>query len=120
MMTARQTETLHAVVNRLIPSDEWPGGWDAGVGDYLTRLWQREPTAFVGMLAGLDALAAENFAALTSDAQDIRLTEIERAPDGRWLTRLASQCWEGFWADPGNGGNKDSISWKMIGFEVTA
>jgi hypothetical protein len=26
---------------------------------------------------------------------------------------------EGFYSDPGNGGNRDNIAWKMIGFEVT-
>jgi hypothetical protein len=41
-----------------------------------------------------------------------------------WLTDapafvalLAEQCAEGFYADPRQGGNKDTISWRMIGFE---
>ena len=25
---------------------------------------------------------------------------------------------EGFYSDPGNGGNHDGVSWRMIGFEV--
>ena len=25
---------------------------------------------------------------------------------------------EGFYADPGNGGNRDAVSWKMIGYRA--
>ena len=25
---------------------------------------------------------------------------------------------EGYYSDPGNGGNRDSIAWRMIGFEA--
>ena len=33
---------------------------------------------------------------------------------------LVEQTTEGFYADPGNGGNKDEAAWKMIGYRVTA
>ncbi len=26
---------LRAAVDRVIPADEWPGGWEGGVGEYL-------------------------------------------------------------------------------------
>jgi gluconate 2-dehydrogenase gamma chain len=32
---------------------------------------------------------------------------------------LVNHTMEGFYSDPGNGGNRDAVSWKMIGFEVT-
>jgi hypothetical protein len=31
---------------------------------------------------------------------------------------LAEHCAEGFYSDPGNGGNHSESAWKMIGFEV--
>ena len=84
---------------------------------------------------GLDALDAEAqategaaFAALASEKQDGLLTRIEAGqvqtswPLEPWVffSRLVEQTMEGFYADPGNGGNKDRVAWKMIGFRVTA
>ena len=34
-----------------------------------------------------------------------------------WFTQLVAFAMEGFYADPGNGGNKGEISWKMIGYD---
>ena len=28
---------LRAAVDRVIPADEWPGGWEGGVGEYLAE-----------------------------------------------------------------------------------
>ena len=27
---------LRAAIDRIIPADDWPAGWDGGVGQYLT------------------------------------------------------------------------------------
>ena len=32
-------KTLQAIIDRLIPADDYPSGWEAGVGDYLFRHW---------------------------------------------------------------------------------
>ena len=40
MLNQRQTEILEAMVNRIIPADQDPGGWDGGVGDYLFRQFE--------------------------------------------------------------------------------
>ena len=37
LFSERQAATLRAMVDRLIPPDDFPGGWEAGVGDYLAR-----------------------------------------------------------------------------------
>lgn len=37
-----------------------------------------------------------------------------------FFDRLVCQTMEGFYGDPGNGGNRGQISWRMVGFEVTA
>ena len=36
------SDTLRAVVDCLIPADEFPGAYDAGVCDYLERLLQTD------------------------------------------------------------------------------
>jgi gluconate 2-dehydrogenase gamma chain len=82
----------------------------------------------------LDALDEEaqsfvgrSFVRLDADAQDALLRQIERGEvQNRWpvdpaafFKLLVEHCAEGFYSDPGNGGNRDQVAWRMIGFEVT-
>lgn len=134
MFTDQQLVVLRAACNRIIPADDWPGGWEAGVGDYLLRQFERDlQPAVETYRQGLDALDAEaqasagkSFAMLDEAAQDTLLSQIEQgqvttgwpvSPAGFFNT-LVDHCMEGFYSDPGNGGNRDEIAWRMIGFEV--
>ena len=126
-LTTRHWETLHAAVDRVIPADDWPSGWEAGVGDYLALLWTREPQFLPVYQQGLEALdtaatATEGaaFAALTNDRQDAVLARAEIGADAAFFRLLVQQTMEGYYADPGNGGNKNGAAWEMIGFRVTA
>jgi gluconate 2-dehydrogenase gamma chain len=134
MLTDKQTNTLKAAVNRIIPPDDWPGGWEAGAGDYLFRQFERDlKTAVEIYQQGLEALEAEaraagstGFADMDTAAQDALLTRVEQGDvQTQWttdpaafFTMLADHCAEGYYSDPGNGGNRDEVAWKMIGFEV--
>ncbi len=135
MLNPTQTQTLRAAVDRIIPPDDFPGGWEAGVGDFLQALWAREPRFLADAVQGLDALDREAhsaagvaFADLPPDEQDALLRRVEAGEVGTdwpvdpaaFFAGLVRQCMEGFYADPGNGGNKDGVSWRMIGFKVTA
>jgi gluconate 2-dehydrogenase gamma chain len=135
MFTERQLATLHALVDRIIPPDDFPGGWDAGVGAYLERQLAGDLQPWIETYrAGLDALDGEAvavvgapFAALGPEAQDILLGQVERgAVAAPWPVDPAAffrgamaYAAEGYYGDPGNGGNHDTISWRMIGFTIT-
>jgi hypothetical protein len=135
MLTEAQRATLRALIDRLIPADDFPGGWDAGVGDYLDRQFAGDLSDVVDLYrSGLDALEVEaratvgvSFAALAPDAQDELLRRVEAgdvATDwpvdpAEFFRAAAEHAAEGYYGDPGNGGNRDGVSWRMIGFEVT-
>ena len=135
MLSTKQLDTLHAAVDRIIPPDDYPGAWDAGVGDYLLHQFERDLKSALNLyIAGLDTLDAEanalhghDFATLDHAAQDALLARIEQGEvhtswsidPAEFFGMLVNHTAEGFYADPGNDGNRDSISWKMIGFEVT-
>lgn len=135
MLTEPQRATLRALIDRLIPADDFPGGWDAGVGDYLERQFAGDLCHLLDVYrAGLDALDVEarvtagiSFAALPPDVQDELLRRVELGEvvtdwpvDAAAFFRAATEhAAEGFYGDPGNGGNRDGVSWRMIGFEVT-
>ena len=134
MLTELQHTTLHALVDRIIPADDFPSGWQAGVGDYLARQFERDLRPQLDRYrAGLDALDAEaladtgtRFAELDATAQDALLRRIELgAVATSWpidptafFQAAIEHTMEGFYSDPGNGGNRDGVSWRMIGFEV--
>jgi hypothetical protein len=135
MLTEEQLTILAAVVNTIIPPDDDPGGWDGGVGDYLFRQFERDLKDLLGdYQQGLLAIDAEakattgkNFAELTPEVQERVLAAIEKGQvqttwqvdPASFFAMLVEHCAEGFYSDPGNGGNRDSVAWKMIGFEVT-
>ena len=135
MLTESQRATLRALIDRIIPADDFPSGWEAGVGDYLDRQFAGDLCHLLDMYrAGLDALEVEarataeiGFSELAPDAQDELLRRVELGEvvtewpvDAAAFFRAAAEhAAEGFYGDPGNGGNRDGVSWRMIGFEVT-
>jgi len=57
------SETLRAVVDCLIPADDFPGAYEAGVCDYLERLLQTDLAEQAEFFrAGIDAIDAEAIA----------------------------------------------------------
>ena len=125
--------TLRALMNRIIPADDFPNAWDAGVGNYLARQFERDLKSQLDFYhLGLDALEAEaqavadkSFAELDNLTQDAILTQLEAGQvKSTWQVdpvtffhTVIEHVMEGYYSDPGNGGNHDAISWQMIGFE---
>jgi len=123
-------------LDRLIPADDFPGCIAAGgenyVGRQLSGACAAEATGLTHGLALLDAeakrrVSGKPFASLSPDQQDSLLRELEcgracenwpaELPATVFLTRMVDLAHEGFYADPGNGGNRDAVSWRMIGYD---
>lgn len=135
-MTFSQEEeqTLQALCNCLIPPDDYPGAWEAGVGDYISRLLDTDAKhlqeAYRLGLAGLNAEAqmrhAKPFTALNTEEQTALLEQVEQGEvEALWIVHAPTifATWvhhtaEGYYSDPGNGGNRDALSWEMIGYET--
>ena len=119
-------------MDRIIPPDEFPGAWDAGVGDYLARQFERDLRSQVeAYQLGLAALEAEamavrgtGFAVLDAAAQDGLLSRMEKGEviavwpvnPATFFQTVVTHVMEGYYSDPGNGGNRDGVAWQMIGF----
>ena len=131
--TSLQSATLCAMLDRIIPADDYPSATQNGVLQYLEQQFDRDLQPLLETYhAGLDALHrecmahfAQNFADLTLPPQDIVLSRIERGDvsaawpvESKQFFRLVTQhCAEGYYSDPGNGGNGQMASWKMVGFD---
>jgi len=79
------SETIRAVVDCLIPPDDFPGAYEAGVCNYLERLLQTDLAEHADFFrAGIDAIDTEalaqynaRFEALTPDQQIAILAGID-------------------------------------------
>jgi len=132
--TPQQHRALESAADRIIPPDETCGAADAGAADFILGLLNAElcgeRATYINGLDGIDregqARHGKPFADLSAPQQDAVLVEIEAdraitawiiSPRGFFLM-LVEHVLEGFYADPGNGGNRDSVSWKMIGYRA--
>ncbi len=112
---------LIAVIDRIIPADDFPSASQAGVMNYLARQFVGDAQQWAEPIeTGLESLDAQarqksacGFAELPAEKQDELLASIESE---RFFEELVALTSEGFYADTGNGGNFGEISWKMIGY----
>jgi choline dehydrogenase-like flavoprotein len=113
-LTGAQLALLAAVVDRVVPADRDPGGTGFGADRYILGQFEGQLAAEAApIVAGLDGLGA-GFVAATPDEQDAALAAVSGEA---WFRRLCELVQEGVYADPGNGGNADAASWRMIGYE---
>jgi hypothetical protein len=126
-------ETLRAVVDCLIPPDDFPGAYNAGVCNYLRRLFRTDLASRSAFFrAGIEGIEAEAlarwntaFARLTPEQKISTLAAIELGDvktawsiqPSRFFEMLVNTTAEGFYSDPQQGGNRNAVSWVMTGFE---
>jgi len=132
-LTEHLEQTLRAAVDRIIPADEYPGAWQSGVGDYLARQFEKDLRPFFAdYCSGLASLEADSiarfqrdFCSLLDEEKDEILGKVETGKvSTNWTIApqiffrlLTNTTAEGFYSEPEQGGNRDGLSWVMVGFE---
>ena len=106
-----QDALLAAVIDRVIPADADPGALALGTDAYVRGRLAGEPALSAEIAAGLAALP--DFLSLDDGGRDRALMAVETES---WFAALAELVHEGFWADPDNGGNRDALSWRIVGY----
>ena len=132
-----QIATLRALIDRIIPADDFTGAIAAGTDTFIISILARDGAAeAAALVAGLDELDLEaaarhglghRFCSLGAEAQDTLLHDLEQSrPILPWpepldpasfFHRIVELTVEGFYADPQNGGNRDAVSWRMVGYD---
>jgi len=127
-----QLRTLVAAIDRIVPADDYPSASQSGCDEFLVHLIELESLVET-YRTGLDGLELEalkfgaSFAESKIDRQDEILAKCHQTKRSQgwkvspraFMDLLARQTIEGYYADPGNGGNKGGIAWEMVGFKVT-
>lgn len=132
-LTVSEARTLAAACDQIIPTDEDSGAAWAAVVTYIDRqlcgpLKDLQNTYRWG-IAAMDRssriLYASAFAEIPGDKQIELLARMEHghAPAEAWkkirstefFGHLLDQTMQGFYGDPRHGGNRDGVSWTMLG-----
>ncbi len=132
-LTEDEAKTLAAACDQIVPPDRDPGAAQAGALEFIDRQLatrrKRDLPFWRAGVRGLDATArrlhGHAFAELPFDVQTALLQEVEQGAGVRsdwggvdpaeFFDRLRDFTMMGFYGNPRHGGNKDRVSWKMLG-----
>lgn len=132
-LTIDEARALAAISDQIIPPDHDPGASWAGVVNFIDRQlcgpYKSLQSTYRRGLAGVDqssrGLYGKLFADLDSEQQVAVLRKLEEgtAPGAIWKQASCSEFFaqvidhtmQGYYGDPRHGGNREGVSWKMLG-----
>ena len=131
--TQKEADCLIAICECIIPADDAPGATDAGVIYYIDKqvmgFFKKSKNLYREGIASLqkdcNKLFGSDFELLENEKQVEYLQSIENnaAPMDSWTTvkpsdffnMVISHTMQGFYGAPRHGGNKDYVSYRMLG-----
>lgn len=133
--TDAEASLIDAVAEQIIPSDEWPGGKDACVTNFIDKQLVGPYTRFQTIYR--DGIAAiqescrlqhnRKFEELTWNEQTAFLEDMEagRMKEPLWSNGFDKEFFElvrdhsmqAYYGSPRHGGNKNNMSYKMLGLD---
>jgi len=127
VFTVSQAQTVEAVAEQIIPADDHPGAKDAGVLFYidrslagdLRRFRKRYESGLILVEQTSRAAYGKPFTELKWEQQTSVLQKLESDPGegGEFFRLIRQHTMEGYYGDAKYGGNRDYVSWKMLGFK---
>jgi choline dehydrogenase-like flavoprotein len=111
---------LRALIDAIVPRDDYPSASDAGGADFLRTVLRERPDwgrRVERVLRLVDESARDLYGdgleALDAAVRTAVLDRLTDDPDFAWMAQLV---WGGYYADEGNGGNQHLASWSMLGW----
>jgi gluconate 2-dehydrogenase gamma chain len=134
--TPEEAKCVIAICEQIIPEDEYGGGaTEAGVIHYIDRqlvaVFDYDQVVYQRGLAALQesclALYGKRFETLDPEIQldTLKMLEAGELPEqhwegvepGRFFTLIISHTMQGFYGPPRHGGNRNYMSYKMMGLD---
>jgi gluconate 2-dehydrogenase gamma chain len=121
-LTTEEGQTVDAICEQIVPADRDPGAREARAVNYidlqLTRPFKRYRKAYREGIAAVDAASRKKFGGrfveIPAGQQIEVLTDIEKS-SAAFFELILAHTRQGFYGDPRHGGNRNRVSWKMIG-----
>jgi len=122
--TEDEAATLTAICDQIIPADDFPSASQAGVLNYIdkqiTRHYRRHQRAYRKGLERADQmsqqLCGKILAAATPTEQLRVVTSLEKSHEP-FFELVRSHTFEGYYGSPRHGGNRNAVSWHMLGLD---
>jgi gluconate 2-dehydrogenase gamma chain len=135
VLTPNEANILDAIADQIIPPDDFAGGKDAGVTNYIDRQLEGFFSDLTGMYK--KCLRAFNntckkvydkeFVELSFDQQFDLLKDMqvgkynnedwEGYTASSFFSTVRGHCMQGYYGSPIHGGNKDYVSYRLIGLD---
>lgn len=119
-----QARTLGAICDRIVPADGFPSATQAGVLTYidrqLMRAYRRYRSAYREGLEQAEAMSRQRFGqalAVLSPAQQDELAGRLERENRPFFDLVRNHTMEGYYGSPRHGGNRDAVSWRMLGLD---
>jgi gluconate 2-dehydrogenase gamma chain len=120
--TPDEARTLAAICDQIIPADEFPSASQAGVVNYidrqLARFYRPQRDAYREGLKNAQELSRKRFGQLLEtlkvEQQLLAVLQMEKE-QVKFFEMVRRHTFEGYYGSPRHGGNRDAVSWRMLG-----
>jgi len=116
--------TLKVICDQIVPADDFPSASEAGVLTYidrqLTRHYRRHRNAYRYGLDQAEQICRERFGCALENAtapQQLAVVTALEAEDRAFFELVREHTLEGYYGSPRHGGNRDAVSWRMLGLD---
>ncbi|MGA7243841.1 MAG: gluconate 2-dehydrogenase subunit 3 family protein [Terracidiphilus sp.] len=113
---------LAVLCDQIIPADDFPSASQAGVVTYidrqLARHYHRHELAYRQGLEQADAMSRNRFGRSLADAtpgQQLQIAIAIEKENRTFFELFRQHTMEGYYGSPRHGGNRDAVSWRMLG-----
>lgn len=117
-----EARTLAAICDQIVPGDDFPSASRAGVLDYIDRQlnahYRRHRQAYAEGLQQADRLCINRFGVHLSEAspaQQFAVVSMTEQQNPSFFNLVRNHTFEGYYGPPRHGGNRDAVSWQMLG-----
>jgi hypothetical protein len=124
VLTEPEGRTLAALCDQIIPGDDWLSASQAGVVTFIDRQlagpYRRHKKTYRQGLEETAKLAVAGFGvelARASQPQQLEIATALHRQDPDFFELVRRHTLQGFYGSPRRGGNKDVVSWRMLGLD---
>ena len=121
-LSGGEAEILTVLCDQIIPSDDFPSASQSGVVTYidrqLVRSYRRHQKAYRDGLQSAEEMSRKRFGSPLTERSPAQQHEIAFGLEKEhraFFELLRAHTMEGYYGSPRHGGNRDAVSWRMLG-----
>ena len=125
VLSETEASTLAVLCDQIIPADEWPSASQAGVITFIDRQltgpYRRHCKAYRRGIEETEALARSVVGTDLAEASPGQQVYVVKALEQRnpaFFEMVRQHTMQGYYGSPRHGGNKDAVSYRMLGLDV--